>query len=424
MDKPISESPEPSEQQAKPAGTARVEKSPRKKKKVRVSRRKDSAAAVERARTQRSFPASSFEEALEFAKAIFSFGSGQPVRRLTLFDHLGKSPESSASRQLITNAGKYGLIKGSYKADQLELTADGLRAVDESLPPREIARARVKLAIDDITPFKGLYERLVGNRLPAKAALIDAMQELGVAKGVAEEAVDTFIVNLRFVGLLRTLSGAERIVRIEHLLESLPSSGLGNGTGQVEVRSGNQIITQERAAFETTCFYITPIGSDSSEQRKHSDLFLGSIIEPALEQFGLAVVRADRIEKPGVITRQVIEYILRSRIVIADLSFHNPNVFYELALRHATQLPIVQIIRTSESVPFDVLPMRTIKIDTTDIYSLVPKIELYRSEIATQVRQALDNAEAVDNPISAFFPALKAEPGNDRGQPETAKRAA
>ena len=88
------------------------------------------AAVARRKRTNRPFPASSFEEALEFARVILEYGSGKPVRRLSLFDHLNKSPESGASRQLVVNANKYGLIKGSYTADQFELTPDGARSVD------------------------------------------------------------------------------------------------------------------------------------------------------------------------------------------------------------------------------------------------------------------------------------------------------
>lgn len=111
------------------------------------------------------------------------------------------------------------------------------------------------------------------------------------------------------------------------------------------------VITIEHAHFESTCFYIIPIGSTDSEQRKHSDLFLGSFIEPALQSSGLTVIRADSIDKPGIITRQIIEYIVKSRLVIVDLSCHNPNVFYELAIRHMMRLPIVQLIRKIDSIP-------------------------------------------------------------------------
>jgi hypothetical protein len=46
-------------------------------------------------------------------------------------------------------------------------------------------------------------------------------------------------------------------------------------------------------------------------------------------------------------------------------------------------------------------------VDTTDIYTLIPKLETYRSEIATQVRAALADGQTTSNPISVFFPGFK-----------------
>lgn len=373
----------------------------------------EKAVGERKKRAQRPFPASPFEEAVDFAQAVLRFGSGQPVRRLSLFDHLGKSPESGASRQLIINGNKYGLIEGGYQAEQIKLTLDGQKAADDEIARREQTRARVKLAIENIEPFAKLYERFVTNKLPARAALTDAAREFGVPPELAEEAVDTFIVNLRYVGLLQTLSGAERIVTVEHLLDALPSSpsqvssSPAGVAGPSQGRASGALVTAEHAQFESTCFYVTPIGEDGSEERRHSDLFLGSIVEPALEQFHLKVIRADAIDKPGTITRQIIEYLLKSRLVIADLSFHNPNVFYELALRHAMRLPVVQVIRSADRIPFDLNQVRTIRIDTGDIYALVPKIDTYRSEIASQVRRALDDPDSVDNPVTTYYPGLR-----------------
>lgn len=368
---------------------------------------KVSKEVARRKRVVRNFPAAPIEEPLSFARQIFDFGSGEPVRRLTFFDHIDRAPESGASRQLVINAGRYGLIKGGTQSDIIELTPDGKRAVDPQMAARDQARARIKLAIEDIEIFAKLHERFVGKTLPARAALIDAVIELGSGKDAAEEAVDTFIVNLRFVGLLVTLSGAERIVSKDHALDQLPSSG-GSPNITFAAEPVTAMVTADRAHFETTCFYITPIGAPESDQRKHSDLFLGSFIEPALQSFGLSVVRADGIDKPGVITKQIIEYIVRSRLVIVDLSYHNPNVFYELAIRHMMRLPIVQIIRKADPIPFDINQMRTIVIDTTDIFSLVPRIATYQTEISSQVRRALDNADAVETPISTYFPSLRA----------------
>lgn len=366
-------------------------------------------AKTNKSRKQRPFPACPFTEALDLAKSVLEYGSGQPVRRISLFDHIGKSPESGPSRQWITNANKYGLTKGGYQAEHIELTSDGAKAVDEEVSARERTRAKIRLSIESIEPFKQLYEGFVGNKLPARAALIDRARDLDIPEDFLEEAVDTFIVNLRDLGLLQTLSGAERIVSIEHLLDTLPTSSPDLPTPASHTHSSGSLVTLERAGFERTCFYITPIGEEGSEHRKHSDLFLGSIIEPALEQFQLKVVRADNIDKPGFITRQIIDYLLRSRLVIADLSFHNPNVFYELAIRHAARLPVVQIIRAVDRIPFDLNQVRTIKIDTTDIYSLVPKITTYQSEIGNQVRRALEDPDSVDNPVSFFYPNFVAQ---------------
>ena len=210
---------------------------------------------------------------------------------------------------LITNANKYGLIKGGYAAEQLELTPEGIKALDDELPRREQAKARIQLAVDQIEPFAKLYERFAGNKLPARAALVDAVKDFDVPSELAEEATDTLVVNLRFLELLQTLSGAERIVTKEHLLDSLPASPIRNtsiaaATPQVAIstsKAGTGLVTIEHAQFDATCFYVTPIGEDGSEQRKHSDLFLGSIVEPALEQLGLKVIRADAIDKPGTI---------------------------------------------------------------------------------------------------------------------------
>lgn len=355
-------------------------------------------------RVVRNFPASTIEEAVDFTAKIFEVGSGQPVRRLTLFDTMGKSPDSSASRQLITNSNRYGLTKGGYQADQIELTDVGRKCVDDEYSKREIAKARIESGIYSVEPFKALYEEISGSRLAQKAVLVDKIKTFGVDADSAEEAVDTFILNLRYLGLLQSLSGAERVVKEDYLLDQLPAAGSPtNGAELAKPDVRRSLVTSEHAEYETTAFYITPIGADGSDERKHSDLFLSTLVEPAIEPLRLKVIRADKIDKPGVITSQIIQYLLRARLVIADLSFHNPNVFYELAIRHMVKKPVVQIMRVGDRIPFDVGNVRTIVIDNSDIYSLVPKLEIYRSEIATHIRRALENPDEVDNPLSQFI---------------------
>ena len=371
---------------------------------------KSAQASDERRRRTRLFPASTFEDALTIPAAIQKYAAGQKTRRLTIFDALGKSPDSGPSRQLVTNANAYGLASGGYQAEFLELTPEGASATAVEGKPRDLLKSRFKLAIENIAPFKGLYESLKGNRLPVANVIEDRAKELGVPAENAKECVETFLVNAKFLGILKPIAGAERIIPIEQALEELPDTASPKLSAAEPVYSKAQNEQPQGTVSEdwqNTCFYISPIGDEGTENRQHADLFLGSIIEPALEEFKLKVVRADQIGKPGMITSQIIQYIIRSKLVIADLSFHNPNVFYELALRHVCRLPTVQVIRKVDKIPFDIDQFRTIQIDTSSIYTMVPNLQTYKAEIARQVRTVLSDPDSVDNPIITYYPKLR-----------------
>src|SRR3954468_655555 len=116
-----------------------------------------------------------------------------------------------------------------------------------------------------------------------------------------------------------------------------------------------------RVPPERTCFVISPIGDDDSEIRKRSDLLLNYIVRPAAEPHHLTVIRSDEIVEPGMISSQVIEHMLRDAIVVADLTDHNANVFYELALRHSFHKPVIQLIMSGQQIPFYGAPLRTIQ---------------------------------------------------------------
>jgi hypothetical protein len=373
-------------------------------KKVRGKKAKRGAAS------HKPFPTMPFEEALELANAIQEFAGGQKVRRLTVFDKMNKSPSSGPSRNLVTNSAKYGLTDGSYIADFLSLTEKGKVASSPDAPLTDRTRARFELAMEGISEFKCLYDKLLGNKLPSREVLRDYAIECGVKEEDSALCVDIFVGNAKLLGILKVLSGAERIVSIEQALEDLPHvPGVAIApekmTGGVpSVREGVAI---GKVDFSKVCFFIAPIGEEGSEHRKHSDMIHASFIERALEGLDLHLIRADRITQPGMITAQVIQYLLKSKVVVADLSFHNPNVFYELAIRHMTGLPTVHIVRKDDKLPFDLKDFRTITIDTSDKYHLVASLDSYRSEIANFIRQAIEGGAERNNPILAYNPSLK-----------------
>lgn len=359
-----------------------------------------------RTRTARPYPVGSFEESLLVAEAIYKMGDDR-VRRLTLLRAMDKSPTSSATRMIITNSGKYGLTTGSYAGEYIELTPLGKQAVSNEVSPKDKLAARFKLAIEKVVPFEFLYSQYKGKRLPAHEVLSDTLAAANLGVDDLRECIDNFVVNANYLGLLQTIAGAETLIPIDQALEEAPqekrSAVTRIASAPVDAAPIRDLTTRN---WDKICFFMAPIGEEGSEARRHSDLFLGHLIEPALRDFGLEVVRADKIGEAGMITTQIIEFILRARLAIVDLSFHNPNAFYEMALRHATKLPVVQLIRKQDRLPFDVNQVRTVIIDTTDIYSLVPKLETYRSEIAAQVRAVLDGNTA-GNPISVFFPGFE-----------------
>lgn len=126
------------------------------------------------------------------------------------------------------------------------------------------------------------------------------------------------------------------------------------------------------------CFIICPIGPAGSDTRKRSDQMLNHVYAPVLSTYGFEPVRADKILQSGLITSQIINLILESELVIADLTDGNPNVYYELALRHATRKAFVQVARAHEQIPFDIAGLRTIFVDLTDPDNVeAAKIELH-----------------------------------------------
>jgi len=145
------------------------------------------------------------------------------------------------------------------------------------------------------------------------------------------------------------------------------------------------------------CFVIAPIGEEDSEPRRRSDQVLKHVIAPAAKECGYRALRADKISEPGIITSQVIQHLVEDPLVIADLTDWNPNVFYELAVRHAVRKPVVQIIQAGQRIPFDVAGTRTIPLDHRDLDS----VEQCRRDIVRQIQTVEKDASQVDTPISA-----------------------
>lgn len=144
------------------------------------------------------------------------------------------------------------------------------------------------------------------------------------------------------------------------------------------------------------CFVISPIGAEDSESRRRSDQVFNYIISPAANQTGHVVTRADKIAESGIINSQIIQRIVEDELVIADLTDMNPNVFYELAIRHSIRKPFVQIMQKGQTIPFDVAGARTIFFDHRDLDS----VEESKKQIIAQILNSEKSDGPVESPIS------------------------
>lgn len=145
------------------------------------------------------------------------------------------------------------------------------------------------------------------------------------------------------------------------------------------------------------CFIITPIGDFNSEIFIKANGLIDSVIQPVLDEFGFKATAAHQINKSGSINNQIIKRILEDKLVIVNLTGLNPNVMYELAIRHAARLPVIIMAEKALTprLPFDITDQRTIFYSDTLAGNVLAKHQL-----KDMIKIALDD-EKPDNPIYA-----------------------
>lgn len=118
------------------------------------------------------------------------------------------------------------------------------------------------------------------------------------------------------------------------------------------------------------CFVVSRIGEDGSDVRKQADQVLKHIIKPVCQNCGFDVTRVDQVNQSDSITETIIDYLKNSELVIADITGHNPNVFYEMGYRASLNKPIIYMKSKEESIPFDIQNIRTFEYDLKNLDSV------------------------------------------------------
>ena len=131
---------------------------------------------------------------------------------------------------------------------------------------------------------------------------------------------------------------------------------------------------------EKICFIVTTIGESGTPTRERADNVYKYLIAPVCEDLGYKPVRVDHVNAVDNINTTIINYLKTAPMVIADMTDHNPNAFYELGFRQALELPLVPIIKVGGNLPFDVMTTRTVFYDT-DVAKIEDSKENLKSKI-------------------------------------------
>jgi len=92
----------------------------------------------------------------------------------------------------------------------------------------------------------------------------------------------------------------------------------------------------------------------------HDDYYT-EIFCPAIKAAAMKPARADDLFRSSNIVHDIWHLVLTSRVLLADLTEKNPNVFYELGLAHAARKPVLLLTQNIEDVPFDLRALRVIE---------------------------------------------------------------
>jgi hypothetical protein len=121
-------------------------------------------------------------------------------------------------------------------------------------------------------------------------------------------------------------------------------------------------------------------------------------IKPVVEASGLRCFRADEIVRPGSVIADVVEAVASAFLVVAEMTGQNPNVFYELGVRHALSKRTLLLSQTADDIPFDLRDNRTI------IYSFTPRGAKQLEDVLRQaITTVIASPDHCDNPVQSFL---------------------
>jgi hypothetical protein len=318
-----------------------------------------------------TYPRHTMDKCIRLPKVIFEQNAGKPCSREQIAKFLGIGLSGELNTE-VSSATKYGFLEAGSDTNQkpTDLAKRILRPQSETDSVNGYRDAMVRAPqIGDV------YQHYRGEFLPERVFFENALVEnFRVPREKVVEFIEIFMADAKTAAvLLEEDKGRQRLVDVGAAAAITPSS-LQKATKAANVTTGD------------TCFVMMPF---SDPLGKHYEL----IYKPAIVRAGLTPVRADSdIFGTGKIIDQILSGILAAKVLVAELTGRNPNVFYELGLAHALKKPVVLISADEQDVPFDVRHIRVIGYEKEDPFwgeKLIAKV-------AENIVNALQNpAEAI-----------------------------
>jgi hypothetical protein len=223
-----------------------------------------------------------------------------------------------------------------------EIGQDVVAPSSPSARPKALQRA-----FRNVEDFKKVEEFYRGKKLPEDEFFENTLfREFSIPRERVKSFTEVFTSNLNYLHAFqpdRTSPGPIVESELRPREPDIPSHEDGG--------SGRQ--------FLDTCFVMMPFG-------QWMDTYYREIFVPAIKEAGLEPVRADELFSTGSVIEQIWEQISRAKVLLADLTGKNANVFYELGLSHAANKPVVFTTGQLEDVPFDLRHLRVAVYDVRD----------------------------------------------------------
>lgn len=296
-----------------------------------------------------TFPKNSLEDAIGVAKAIEEKNAGNPMPGQDLALAVGyRLSNDWRFLDLVRSANQYGLVEGSGRTGSVALVKIGQDVVAPSSPHQR--SDALLAAFRNVKDFEAVEKFYGGKRIPEDEFFLNTLtREFSIPRDRAEHFAKVFMDNLRYLRSFSTPFATTETATV--------GADPGVAMTPPEQIPGPIVSKEPRVReFLDTCFVMMPFGP-------WFDRYYQEIYVPAIKEAGLEPVRADELFTTGSVVEQIWEQIEKGKLLLADLSGKNPNVFYELGLAHAARKPVIFTAAQVEDVPFDLRHLRVIIYD-------------------------------------------------------------